>query len=202
MLEQLLETLLPDMRVWVRERKPTTSSQARQWAEDYLQARKTCRPAAKTEPPRRIERRVVGDHHQRCHACGEPGHFARDCRKDDKAGGSNPSRTAFGRADKEAMIRCYNCERHGHVAMNCPSNAVVYCGQRREGPSMVWWGRVEGRPVEGIVLDTGCSRTLVRQDLVPRNKRTGEEVSIRCAHGDVVVYQLADVEMEIEGRHV
>ena len=86
--------------------------------------------------------------------------------------------------------------------MNCPSNAVKYCGQYRRKPEVTRCGKVEGRPVGGIVLDTGCSRTLVRQDLVPPQKRTGGEVSIRCAHGDVVSYQLADVEMEIEGRQI
>ena len=37
-----------------------------------------------------------------------------------------------------------------------------------------------------IVLDTGCSRTMVRQDLVAEEKLLeGEAVTIRCAHGDM-----------------
>ena len=31
-------------------------------------------------------------------------------------------------------------------------------------------GLVEGTPVEKILLDTGCSKTLVRQELIPREK--------------------------------
>ena len=31
-------------------------------------------------------------------------------------------------------------------------------------------GQVEGNDVEQIVLDTSCSRTMVRQDLVPEGK--------------------------------
>ncbi len=61
---------------------------------------------------------------------------------------------------------------------------------------------MEGHPFQGILLDTGCSRTSVRQDLVMSGKKTGGEVAIRCAHedtGDGVSYQLADIEMEIEG---
>ena len=38
-VEQLLATLPEEMRIWVRERKPTLSAQAGQLAEDYLQAR-------------------------------------------------------------------------------------------------------------------------------------------------------------------
>ena len=197
-LEQLLETLPAEIRVWVRERKPTTSAQAGQMAEDYLQARRITRPAtvSKVEPPRKVESRSIPGG-QRCHTCGELGHFARDCKSKAKAGGSSQTRGMPGRS-KEG-IRCYNCGRWGHVAMNCPSKAAMYCGPARRRSEVERCGRVEGRLVKGIVLDTGCSRTLVRQDLVPPEKRTRGEVSVRCAHGDVVSYQLAEVEMEVEG---
>ena len=43
---------------------------------------------------------------------------------------------------------------------------------------------VEGREVADILLDTGCSRTLVRRDLVNEEKMLeGEEVKILCTHG-------------------
>ena len=49
-------------------------------------------------------------------------------------------------------------------------------------------GQVEGIHVEQIVLDTGCSRTMVRCDLVPGHKLIeGDAVTIRCAHSDTVV---------------
>ena len=61
-------------------------------------------------------------------------------------------------------------------------------------------GIVEGKPVRDILLDTGCSRTLVRKDLVPKHKLLhGEVVTIRCAHGDTVLYSLAEVELEVQG---
>ena len=51
---------------------------------------------------------------------------------------------------------------------------------------------VEGQLVSDIVLDTGCSRTLVHSDLVSDEKlRQGEAVTVQCAHGDTVVYPLA-----------
>ena len=62
-------------------------------------------------------------------------------------------------------------------------------------------GAVEGTAVDSILLDTGCSRTLVRQELVPRRKMLeGEAVAIRCAHGDTVLYPLALVQMVVDGR--
>lgn len=51
-----------------------------------------------------------------------------------------------------------------------------------------------------IILDTGCTQTLVRKDLMPPGKETGSDVCIRCEHGDVVSYQLTNTEPQIDGR--
>ena len=62
-------------------------------------------------------------------------------------------------------------------------------------------GMVEGQLVNDIVLDTGCSRTLVRSDLVgEENCKPGEKVTVQCAHGDIVTYPIASVELEVLGR--
>ena len=59
---------------------------------------------------------------------------------------------------------------------------------------------VEGQGVEDILLDTGCSRTLVQEKLVPKSKVIpGQCINIHCAHGDSVVYLVAHVELEVEG---
>lgn len=36
--------------------------------------------------------------------------------------------------------------------------------------------------------------------MVPEDELLNQEVDIRCAHGDLVKYQLANVEMEVEGH--
>ena len=51
------------------------------------------------------------------------------------------------------------------------------------------------------MLDTGSSRTLIRADLVNTEKLVEGEISIRCAHGDIITYPLAKVEIEIGGEH-
>ena len=62
---------------------------------------------------------------------------------------------------------------------------------------------MEGQEVTDILLDTGCSRTLVRRDLVNEEKMPeGEAVKIECAHGDTVLYPLAEVEMKIHGETI
>ena len=49
-------------------------------------------------------------------------------------------------------------------------------------------GHVEGQQVTDILLDTGCSRTMVHKSLVPEQKlKEGEAVTIICAHGETVL---------------
>ena len=53
---------------------------------------------------------------------------------------------------------------------------------------------------EGIMLDTGCSRTMVHSDLVSEGQiREGESAVVRCAHGDTVMYPMADICVELDG---
>ena len=57
---------------------------------------------------------------------------------------------------------------------------------------------MEGSPVEQILLDTGCSRTLVQQKLVPACKLIeGESIAICCAHENTVLYPLANVQVTV-----
>ena len=41
---------------------------------------------------------------------------------------------------------------------------------------VLWNGVVEGQYIRGIMLDTGCSRTMVRRNLVSKAKWLKEEV--------------------------
>ena len=65
-------------------------------------------------------------------------------------------------------------------------------------------GHTGGREsVKDILLDTGCSRILVHQSLVPESKlKEGNVVAIRCTHGNTVLYPLADMTMEVNGRQI
>ena len=64
-------------------------------------------------------------------------------------------------------------------------------------------GTVEGKYVKNILLDTGCSRTLVHRKLVPEEVLLkGKATMVCCAHGDTVLYHLAKVHMEVEGKPI
>ena len=70
-MEQLIDTLSPEVKVWVRERKPKTSEEASQLADDYIQARK--QEKGKEHPK---QQQLLAP--RRCHNCGKTGHLARD----------------------------------------------------------------------------------------------------------------------------
>ena len=111
------------------------------------------------------------------------------------------------RGEHKPGLRCYNCWEEGHVKAKCPKpkDKALLCsikaGARRKSAGGVYRnGSVEGRQVEGILLDTGCARTMVRKELVPEEKiLMGDAVTIRCAHGDTVLYPLAALELEVDG---
>ena len=104
----------------------------------------------------------------------------------------NPKMDAVKQERREVF--CFNCGQKGHISPKCLDNAL-FCGTGRRSQEQ---GVVEGRYVSDILLDTGCSRTLVRRDLVPsKNMQEGDVVTIRCAHGDTVLYPLADVKVEV-----
>ena len=59
---------------------------------------------------------------------------------------------------------------------------------------------MEGKEVKDVVLDTGTTRTFVRDSLVARNRSLIKFVSVQCMHGDYAPYPLAKVEVVIEGK--
>ena len=93
-------------------------------------------------------------------------------------------------------MMCFNCKKYGHPAPSCPEKDA-HCGDQ-EGQGVYRSGLVEGKKVNKILLDTGCSRNMVHKTWVPpHNLKEGNAVTIRCAHGDTVLYPLADVNMEV-----
>ena len=199
--EQFLTTLPQELRVWVTDRKPKTSTEAGQMADKYVQARKS------TQESKQVSGEKINKEPLQCHTCGKAGHTARDCRM--KSIGGQKSRNEKEDQEKKngrSELRCFNCGGRGHMSMKCPSKALTCLESSahpvwhnsKDGPTCS--GTVEGQSTDDILLDTGCSRTMVRTDLVlPSSVSKTQLVCIRCAHGEAVSYPIALVNMEIDG---
>ena len=139
-MEQLLSTVAPDVQLWVRERKPKSSEEAGQLAEDYMQARRQLPGAIKGEREQREkvaascneevkrEGRHPNPEVRRCYKCGMLGHSASDCRRGIRANGQHQQQAHL----QEREVRCFNCGRSGHKAMRCPGNALFCQGDQEE----------------------------------------------------------------------
>ena len=135
------------------------------------------------------QRRQPGEH-KKCDFCGRLGHLEQECR------------TKKAAASGQNSVKCFNCEKSGHIAVNCPNTQVYFCSEK-EDTGVYRSGLVEGQEVEKILLDTGCSRTMVHRALVPGHKYLeGDAVTIRCAHGDTVLYPLAKIDMAVDGMPI
>ena len=196
-VEQLASTMPTDLRIWVAERKPANRAEAGRLADDYAQARRHIRQ----DKPDGEDKSSNGTVDVRkCHKCGAEGHFQRNCPVKDGPGvdvSGNKEPRLFKKPEK--TVNCYNCGKNGHISMNCPDKASYFC-KDGWGRSVARVGRVEGTAVSDILLDTGCTCTMVRADLVPEeNLLPGEAATVLCAHGDTVLYPLARVRIDVEG---
>ena len=191
-MEQLLHTLPSEIKVWVTERKPKTSTEAAEMAENYLYLR-----ARKQQKDGRQQQER------------KPWAIAKGPWEDGKRMDSSPKpavsdggthRSTNGRWETLEGIHCYNCGKKGHISRNCSSNAL--CGMEWEEVGLKRRGTVEGTEVRDIMLDTGCTRTMVQGDLISKDKihvLEGKSAVVRCAHGDTVLYSLAQICMEVDG---
>ena len=137
--EQVVETLQPDIRVWVRERKPQTGVEAGQLADDHLEAPSafkhvyvpTVVQAMATPHSGSADVTMTNHEHpvvpstRKCFGCGEVGHIRSTCPKPIKQHG-----------DKGILKdehKCFGCGEKGHFASSCPAQGALLCVWPRNG---------------------------------------------------------------------
>ena len=123
MLEQLINTLPKDIRVWVQEHKPESSEEAAQLADDYIQARQmdpSTVPGGKKE---KSPSQMV------CHKCKQLGHKARNCPEAGVSAASLTPKTERPKRDLKDVI-CYICQQKGHYSAIYPSKPNLLCEER------------------------------------------------------------------------
>ena len=106
------------------------------------------------------------------------------------------------------MLRCFTCDGKGHTSKQCLSK-TLFCGNQNKpsfgdkGTVVHCQGFVNGLLVNDLLLDIGCSKTIVWRDLVGEEQWLEEESTIiQCAHGDAIAYPLAEVQLQIQGKSV
>ena len=183
-LEQLVNALQTEVRMWVTERKPMTSAEAAKLADDYLSARK--QNGSRLGQERKFDQKDAVDGKKK--TVSEP-----SSKQESEPKGDDAPRTAVGKRSSKREIRCFNC----HIARDCPGNALFGGEQGMLG--IKHSGVVEDKAVDDIMLETGCSRTMVRGDLVPREKiLESRGAVVRCARGNTVLYPTAQVCLEVD----
>ena len=82
---------------------------------------------------------------------------------------------------------------------DCPPSCFTALSTATTDPEFVVSGSVNGIPVDAIVIDTACTRTMVYHSLISEECLTGHHIttSIRCAHGDEMVYPLDRITLAV-----
>ena len=138
----------------------------------------------------------------KCFTCGKPGHKAADCWQ----GGKGPpgARPSEGGSTK---IVCYICGVEGHKATSCPGKGAAQKGANTKQVKPIRLaehldtlvdGKVNGKGVT-LLLDSGAHITVVPEDMVEEELRTGECVVLKGFQAASSELPTAIVRFEVEG---
>ena len=164
-IERLLDAVGPELRAWLKEKKPETAEELAKIANEHVQARKGPLIDGKyTEKNKPKRANVVSE---------QP-------RGNDNNTVQKPS-TPLKEEKKTTNFRgkCYKCQQTGHISLHCPNNKPATQQKPQSGHSSGYLclsplkeesdfseyiipGEIEGCPVK-MLLDTGFSRTLVHR---------------------------------------
>jgi len=167
-IEQFLVGVPEDLRIWLRERKPTSLQQAATLADDYALARRSSQRSNSGRPtPSSVSTVRI----QETPSTDSSGQISRD-RLPNKLVRNNMGRSQTNpRGDK----KCFQCGKFGHLMYNCPDRQAqetkpvlsgVRCDEvawNKGSQKYLRRGTLNGQPVQ-MLVDTGCTKTMVSAD--------------------------------------
>ena len=102
----------------------------------------------------------------------------------------------FEKKEKKPIV-CYGCGEAGHIRPNCPHKVrSVRSPEHNELMSINGW--INGAQVNGLRLDTGADRTLVKSEFVPKDAFTGETVVLDSWRGSQLsTHRIANIAIKV-----
>ena len=140
----------------------------------------------------------------KCFRCGKVGHKIADCWQGEKGGaGSKPVESG-----SNLKIVCYICGVEGHKATTCPGKKEAQKGASvkpvrqltlSKTRDTILQGKVNGQGAS-LLLDSGAHITVVPEDMVGEELKTGESVVVRAFHSETPMkLPIAKVKFQVEG---
>ena len=111
------------------------------------------------------------------------------------------------RQSTRPTVKCYKCGKEGHMSFNCnrgrgrPSQGYLLCTTPLtsncyyESSGCYVKGKIEGKPAV-MVIDSGCTKTLVHEKFLNQKKWTGDKMTLLTATGERITVPLAVLSFE------
>ena len=207
LMERLFDGVSPELRAWLKDQKPKTAEELGNLANLHVQYRKG--PL--------VEGKYVSTGKNAKSGKKQPDGKADDSLSEQKQEQNfvrfpkPPSLPA--RRTTKPEIKCYKCGKPGHMSFNCgrgrgkPSQGYLLCmtplkPDESDFPPCNVRGKINGKSAE-MIIDSGCTRTLVHKRYVSNTAFTGDKITVLTAAGERLTVPLANVEFDSkEGKHV
>ena len=180
-VEQLINMLSSDLQIWIKERKPGSVEKMTELAELYVTSRRKSHidhssgkskvTGSKTPKGAKAKDNIT------CYNCQKKGHYASECHNETASkDAGKQEKSVSAKAAKPKALLCLSPSRPGFLSSK----------------KFIVPGKVDSIPVE-MLLDTGCTNTLVKSDLVAKKSYDGSSFTIILANGMKQKVPTADV---------
>ena len=180
-VEAMIAGLPEEMSRWIQEREPKHKTEVTTLMQKYL----TYHPEVKKEPRSGSTYGRQPWKESLRKPVGEKKPFER--RPFNREGRPTPTKQEM------ENITCYKCAKKGHYARDCRQGVFAVDEKKEVLDQFICRGNVNKGPLVELRVDSACSRTIVRRDLIPDVLLRPGRAELTVANGTLLKYGLADV---------